>query len=176
MFFTPPSRNMPITKFRSAASSCGADPVRTWLRSSPKTTSRTQCSRFSMPQCPRHISSSRAAAARSASRLVGEVGSNKTVIASYATGSVTGSGNSFGGLVGYARSGATFTASYATGNASGDSEIGGLVGYGSDITVIASYATGRVSGVSSVGELVGYGPGTTFIASYRDTRTSGQRS
>ena len=135
---------------------------------------------------------------------MGEVGSNKTVIASYATGSVTGSGNSFGGLVGYARSGATFTASYATGNASGDSQIGGLVGYGSDITVIASYATGsvtasssnvgglvgygpgttviasyatgRVSGVSSVGGLVGYGPGTTFIASYWDTGTSGQRS
>ena len=134
--------------------------------------------------------------------LVGEVGSHKTVIASYATGSVSGRGSSFGGLVGYARSGATFTASYATGNVSGDSEIGGLVGHGSHITVIAgyatgsvtassgnvgglvghgpgatviaSYATGRVSGVSGVGGLFGYGPGTTVIASYWDTGTSGQ--
>ena len=137
--------------------------------------------------------------------LVGEVGTNKTVIASYATGSVTASsGSNVGGLVGYAGSGATFTASYATGNVSGDSEIGGLVGYGSGITVIAgyatgsvtgsgssvgglagygyqatviaSYATGRVSGVSSVGGLFGYGSGATFIASYWDTGTSGQRS
>ena len=30
MFLTPVSRNNPITKFRHAASSCGADPVRTW--------------------------------------------------------------------------------------------------------------------------------------------------
>ena len=137
--------------------------------------------------------------------LVGEVGSDKTVIASYATGSVTASSGSYvGGLVGYAGSGATFTASYATGNVSGDSAIGGLVGYGSGITVIAgyatgsvtassnyvgglvgfgpgatviaSYATGRVSGVSGVGGLFGYGSGTTFIASYWDTGTSGQRS
>ena len=70
MFVTPPSRNTPVTRFRSAASSCGADPVRTWLWSSPKTTSLTQCSRFSIPQCPRHISSNRAASARSGGRLV----------------------------------------------------------------------------------------------------------
>ena len=29
MFFTPPSLNIPITRFLSAASSCGADPVHT---------------------------------------------------------------------------------------------------------------------------------------------------
>ena len=70
MFLTPLIRNLPITKFPSAASSCGADPVRTWLWSSPKTTSLTQCSPFSIPQCPRHISSNRAASARSTGRLV----------------------------------------------------------------------------------------------------------
>ena len=70
MFFTPPSRSIPITRFRSAASSCGSDSVRTWLRFSPKTMSRTQCSRFSIPQCPRHIFSNRAASARSGGRLV----------------------------------------------------------------------------------------------------------
>ena len=32
----------------------GAEPVRTWDRSSSKVTSLTQCTRFSMPQCPRH--------------------------------------------------------------------------------------------------------------------------
>ena len=35
MFFTPHSRSIPVT----------------WLRSLPKTTSRTQYSRFSIPQC-----------------------------------------------------------------------------------------------------------------------------
>ena len=41
MFFTPPSRSIPITRFRRAAISCGAEPVLTWLWSSPNTTSRT---------------------------------------------------------------------------------------------------------------------------------------
>ena len=136
--------------------------------------------------------------------LVGGVGSDKTVIASYATGNVSGYSH-IGGLVGNAGSGATFTASYATGNVSGYSHIGGLVGnagsgitviagyatgsvtassnyvgglvgFGPGATVIASYATGRVSGVSDVGGLFGYGSGTTFIASYWDTGTSDQRS
>ena len=41
------------TVLRRAARIWGADPERTWLASSPSVTSRTQCSRFSIPQCAR---------------------------------------------------------------------------------------------------------------------------
>ena len=70
MFLTPPNLNMLITRFPSITSSRGADPVRIWLRSSPNITSRTQCSRFSIPRWPHQISSNRAASARSGGRLV----------------------------------------------------------------------------------------------------------
>ena len=56
--------------FRSAARTCGAAPVRTRQASSPRLTSRTQCNRFSMSQCPRAIASSRWAEASSGPRLV----------------------------------------------------------------------------------------------------------
>ena len=59
-----------MTRLRNAASSCGADPVLTWLRSSPNTTSLTQCSLFSILQCPRQISSNLAASACSGGTLV----------------------------------------------------------------------------------------------------------
>jgi hypothetical protein len=43
---------------RTAARISGASPVRTRQASSPRLRSRTQCNRFSIPQCPRAIASS----------------------------------------------------------------------------------------------------------------------
>jgi hypothetical protein len=55
---------------RRAASACGADPLRTRQASSPSVTSRTPCSRFSIPQCPRDNSNSRSGPATAGARLV----------------------------------------------------------------------------------------------------------
>ena len=52
MFVAPARRRMLMAVLRSAAMMCGAAPARVWERSSSKVTSRTQCSRFSMPQWP----------------------------------------------------------------------------------------------------------------------------
>ncbi|MCL2012808.1 MAG: InlB B-repeat-containing protein [Cystobacterineae bacterium] len=82
-----------------------------------------------------------------------------TVQNSYATGNVTGSGQSVGGLVGSNRG--TVQNSYATGSVNGSGNVGGLVGYNYDGTVQNCYATGSVSGSSySVGGLVGTNSGT----------------
>jgi hypothetical protein len=70
MAVAPASRNRPMAVLRSAASTWGAAPVRTWLLSSSKVTSRTQCKPFSIAQCPRTSASSLAASARSDVRLV----------------------------------------------------------------------------------------------------------
>ena len=48
----------------------GPFPVRTWDRSSPSVTSRTQCRRFSMDQWPRSQAASGCGRARSAGRSV----------------------------------------------------------------------------------------------------------
>ena len=61
--------------------------------------------------------------------LVGENGG--AITASYATGSVSGGNSSVGGLVGFNSGGAAIIASYATGSVSGNSSVGGLVGYNS---------------------------------------------
>ena len=66
------------------------------------------------------------------------------------------------------------TATYATGSVTGTGRnVGGLVGYTSG-TITASYAAGAVSGAgSNVGGLVGRNIRTT-TASYWDTKASGQ--
>ncbi len=64
-------------------------------------------------------------------------------------------------------------ASYATGAVSGSSIVGGLVGR-SNGEVKASYATGAVSGTTKAGGLIGDNRGTTPTNSYFDTDTSGQ--
>ena len=122
---------------------------------------------------------------------------NGSVIGSYVTGMVSGTGGSVGGLVGrnYGRpvvssyaavevtgednvggligeNNATLTASYATGRVAGQRYVGGLVGLNGG-TITASYATGPVSGDSDVGGLVGRNR-STVTASYWDTSTSGQ--
>ena len=102
--------------------------------------------------------------------------SSGTIIASYATGAV--SGNTYvGGLVGFhgntANPKAVIRASYAAGVVSGNSATGGLVGgnfYSSTIT--GSYAIGPVSANSLVGGLVGTNSGSTITHSYYDRTTT----
>ncbi len=106
--------------------------------------------------------------------LVGNNNENEaTIIASYATGNVTG--DSFvAGLVGR-NSGGSVIASYATGSVSStDTYSGGLAGDMNEGTIIASYATGSVTGNLYVGGLVGASRESTIIASFWDTQTSGQ--
>ena len=59
-----------MVRLRSPAIIWGAAPVLTWERSWSKVASRTQWTRFSLPQRPRHSSSSLAASAFSGGRLV----------------------------------------------------------------------------------------------------------
>ena len=123
-----------------------------------------------------------------------------SIIGSYVTGMVTGTGGDVGGLVGqkYGRSvvtsyaavevtgednvggligenNAILTASYATGRVTGEENVGGLVGSNGK-TITASYATGTVRGESNVGGLVGSNRSSsstgTVTASYWDTTTS----
>ena len=120
-------------------------------------------------------------------RVGGLVGRNGgTINNSYATGSVTSSGDYVGGLVG--SNTGTVRGSYATGSVtSAGNRIGGLVGYNShyeeEITsnIFDSYATGSVSGNGWVGGLVGqngYSPGNSGVitASYASGSVTGSRS
>ena len=105
--------------------------------------------------------------------------SDGTIIASYATGAV--SGNAYvGGLVGFhgntGNPKAVIRASYATGVVRGNNTTGGLVGanfYSSTIT--GSYAIGPVSANSHVGGLVGTNNNSSITHSYYD-RTTTRRS
>ena len=98
------------------------------------------------------------------------------IIASYATGAVTGT--TVGGLVGRSDGPSVFERSYATGRVSGNLDVGGLVGTNAS-PITASYSTGPASATystgSSVGGLVGANePGFHRIrASYWDSTTSG---
>ncbi len=119
------------------------------------------------------------------------------VVASYASGRVTGSNSDAGGLVGTNESGSVtasyadvavtgssfvgglvgqnhgdILAGYAVGAVDGNAGVGGLVGFNTG-TVEASYATGAVTGLAVTGGLVGSNGGTV-TASYWDTTTSGQ--
>ena len=101
--------------------------------------------------------------------LVGSNNGNGSVMSSYATGTVIGTGVHVGGLVGY--NNGDITNSYAMGAVTGDRFVGGLVGdNGGSIT--NSYATGAVTGNSNVGGLVGYNDGL-ITNSYWNTQTSG---
>ena len=109
--------------------------------------------------------------------------SGGSIIASYATASVTGgTGNTSrtGGLVGW--NGGSIIASYATasvtGGAGANAYTGGLVGHAdSDITINASYATGSVTGGAGAnaytGGLVGYNDWMTVNASYATGSVTG---
>ena len=86
--------------------------------------------------------------------------SRSTIRNSYATGNVTGTGQSTGGLVG-ANAG-SISQSYASGTVTGNNVVGGLVGshdqlFGGSIT--DAYAVGNVTGTNAVGGLVGLSDG-----------------
>ena len=107
------------------------------------------------------------------------VSSGDSIVASRASGNVTGSGESVGGLVGWAEG--TIRTSYATGAVSGAESVGGLAGLLQG-AVITSYASGDVSGSgNAVGGLVGQsdsGNSTTptassVLASYATGSVSG---
>ncbi len=113
-----------------------------------------------------------------------------SITGSYATGSVTATGDFVGGLVG-ALFGQTITDSYAKGNVQGGDYVGGLVGgaefqntrYGQSFTPSivgtgfqTTYATGNVTGLDNgegeadiIGGLVGENEGVINNASYLNT-------
>ena len=70
MFELPARRSAVRARLRKAAMTCGPAAVRTVDRSSSKATSRTQCSWFSMRQCPRIQPASRTGSACQPGRLV----------------------------------------------------------------------------------------------------------
>ena len=104
------------------------------------------------------------------------IGSISRIGYSYATGSVSG-GHNVGGLVGYNRGG-VISASYAAGSVAGSGDdIGGLVGRSEGGIITASYAVGPVSTPGNtfyIGGLIGYHEGGDITASYWDTQTTGQ--
>ena len=102
------------------------------------------------------------------------VGDNTLTIASYSTGSVTGT-HEVGGLVG-SNFGGEVIASYSTASVSGGAGVGGLVGSNFFGRILASYSTGSVTGTRAVGGLAGsnFGGRGTATDSYWDTQTSGQ--
>ena len=107
--------------------------------------------------------------------LVGEHSFFGEIIASYAAVSVSATGTGFraGGLVG-ATAGRKIIASYATGSVSGNESVGGLVGFHQLGDIRASYATGSVSGNENVGGLVGFRDDGTATDSYHDSQTTGR--
>ena len=87
---------------------------------------------------------------------------------SYASGTVTATGDRVGGLVGYADN--YIINSYATGAVIGGTYVGGLVGYNCCWvgSISNSYASGTVKGSLNVGGLVGYIAGGSVTDSYWD--------
>ena len=110
----------------------------------------------------------------------GLAGNNEgTIIASYATGRISGEYGFVGGLVGSNIPPGIIAASYATGSVSGGSRVGGLVGnntanlFNEEGTITASYAAVQVSGDFEVGGLAGTNDGA-ITASYATGRVSGE--
>ncbi|WP_269750989.1 MBG domain-containing protein, partial [Mesorhizobium comanense] len=77
---------------------------------------------------------------------------------SFATGTVTATGNNVGGLIGQGKGQVGGNATdnlYATGAVTGNNYVGGLMGFANSFTLTRSYATGAVTGNTAVGGLVG---------------------
>ena len=85
-------------------------------------------------------------------------------------------GEAVGGLVGSNNFG-RIVASYATGAVSGESNVGGLAGESHHSHVVASYATGSVSDAVEAGGLIGAESGTLKVSgSYWDSQTTGRET
>jgi hypothetical protein len=96
----------------------------------------------------------------------GLVGSTAGLVQdSHATGRVSNSyGYQVGGLAGEATG--TILRAFATGNVSGKRQVGGLVGYASNLTVDSSFATGTAGSEQQAGGLVGSGANVTLVNAY----------
>ncbi len=106
--------------------------------------------------------------------LGGLTGANWGAVArSHASGDVTG-GRSAGGLTGTQGYDGVIIASHATGNVTGGRDVGGLAG-GSSGIIRWSFGTGSVDGDSNVGGLVGQNGGR-IIASYASGRVVGAQA
>lgn len=96
-----------------------------------------------------------------------------TIILSYSTGNITGTGDNIGGICGRNAAG-PITKSYSTGNVFGEDKIGGLLGYNDGGTISNSYATGNiVASGSSIGGLIGSTTGGAINYSYSIGEASG---
>ena len=113
--------------------------------------------------------------------LVGSTGVATEITDSYATGTVTGSGDDVGGLVGLLGSEHTITNSYAAGAVAGTNDVGGLVGSSAG-SITNSYATGEVRGTGDeflwpdfpdVGGLVGDNDEGAITNSYATGNVTG---
>lgn len=106
--------------------------------------------------------------------LIGVLNSESTLQNSFAAVDVTAQGFSIGGLCGTAENNCTIENSYATGSVHGLRNVGGLVGWMANSNVLRCYSTGQVSGDSdtNLGGLIGFGSNTSY--SYWNIETSGQ--
>ena len=110
------------------------------------------------------------------------------IVACYTTGTVTGLGpgsggndGNVGGIVGYAghtSNDALVSSSYSHASVDGRNAVGGLVGYGWNITITNSYSTGAVTKIDgpsiAVSGLIGWFRSGSVTTSYCDTDTGGQ--
>jgi hypothetical protein len=91
------------------------------------------------------------------------------IVASYSSGTVSGTGWAVGGLVG--DNDGRITGSFYSGTVSGGDLVGGLVGTNWD-RIIMSYSTGTVSGNYGIGGLAGENFGSADFGSYARITTS----
>jgi len=94
---------------------------------------------------------------------------NGTLLDSFATGSISASGQDIGGLVGDLSS-ATVVSSYFAGTVSGDTAAGGLVGYESEDAVQSSFTSSDVT-VTTLGGPIAFNGSTTTESSYDSSRS-----
>lgn len=92
--------------------------------------------------------------------LVGN--SSGTVINSYTSGTVKGTGAATGGLIGTMNENAIVQSSYSSANVQGTTNVGGLVGSVTKATITNSYSTGTVTG-STKGAFIGSKSGTCTL-------------
>nr|WP_232968488.1 YDG domain-containing protein [Pseudomonas putida] len=88
---------------------------------------------------------------------------------SFATGTVTGTGDRTGGLVGSSVSSTIFD-SLSMGNVTGTSNTGGFVGQSYDDTISTSFSTSKVNGTENVGGFVG----TNNMSRFKDVYATGE--
>ena len=110
------------------------------------------------------------------------------IVACYTTGAVTGTGTGqspnlghvagIAGWAGHSSNDALVSSSYSHASVDGRNAVGGLVGYGNNITITNSYATGAVTKIdgpsTAVSGLLGWLVNGSVTTSYCDTDTGGQ--